>query len=351
MALAWAAATALAALPGAADDTGGVAVVARDAAGVPTALRISSELAEMGIAVRTYPPGSLEGDAGALAAIGARIGAEAVIRLGEGGGAEVWTARFGSNETVPVAPGDPEGRMLAIAASELVRARLLGGDPPPEPAAAPAPPGRAAVAPAPAAPAVAATEGVLPAPVRELPARERPTRERPARLTAGIGPAVVAAGLTMAPTMNLLVGAALVIVRPLSVELFGVTPLVRATASVEAGSMRVHTALAGGGLQLGWSPGAGRVRLYAAPGFAALFVVLDADPAAGYEAREETAVAALPLLRAGASVALSSRLRLDLAAFAGVALSELIVRMGDREAARFGRPALGGALSLEVVLW
>jgi hypothetical protein len=162
---------------------------------------------------------------------------------------------------------------------------------------------------------------------------------------------VLASGLDLAPTFNAFLAVAVFVVKPLSLELFGAAPIVPARTENGAGSMRMHTALFGGGLRLGLESGSGRIAGYAAPGFAALFLALDGDAVDGYEARSETVATAAPILRLAASIRLASRLRLGLEALAGVALSEVAVRLGGREAARVGRPILGSALCLEVVIW
>jgi hypothetical protein len=113
----------------------------------------------------------------------------------------------------------------------------------------------------------------------------------------------------------------------------------------------MHAALAGGGLRLGIESSSGRVAGFAAPGFAALILVLVGRAAEGYEARSDTVATPAPILRLGGSIRLAKRLRLGLEALAGVALSEVAVRLGGRVAARVGRPILGAALCLEVTLW
>ena len=316
-------------------------VIVRDAQGSPVASRVESELADLGIAVQTILIGDGASADAPLAAIGERTRAAAAIRIGADGAVEVWAAGESSTEAVVAkAAGESGDRLIAIAAAELVRARLLGavreaparGEP--GEATPPAPTGETA---RPAPPAIVATN-----------AAEARRRER---ITAEIGPAVLASGLDLNPTVNVFLALAVRIAKPLSIELFGATPLVPTRAEADAGTARMHTALAGGGLRLGLETRSGRLSFLAAPGIAALVLVLDGRAADGYEARSETVATAAPLLRLAASIRLAPRLRIGLDAIGGVALSEVAVRIGGRDAARVGRPILGAALCLEVILW
>jgi len=314
---------------------------------MPMAIRIASELADMGIAVQTLPPGTLDGANDPLASIGKRTNAAAIIRIGRGGVLEVWAANGAAPESMATTSRDGEDRVLAIAAAELIRARLLGDSSSPLPAAAqPSSTG---------APGTGPEKSDVAEVLREARPETRDSRTsreiRGARLTAEIGPSVLAGGFSMAPTMNIFIGAALVLAGPLALDLFGFTPFVRAATENDAGRLSVYTALAGGGLRLGWISRSSRFHLYAAPGFSAFFVILRSRAASGFEAHDAMRATAMPSFRAGAALSLSTRMRLDLGLLVGVALSEITVRMGSLDAARFGRPTLAAALNLEVVLW
>jgi hypothetical protein len=173
----------------------------------------------------------------------------------------------------------------------------------------------------------------------------------PPRLVAEVGPALLASGVDLAPTFDAFLALAVRVARPLALELFGAAPIVPARAENAAGSLRMHAALAGGGLRLGVTSRAGLLSGYAAPGVAALILVLRGRAAAGYAARSATVATAAPILRLAGSIRLAARLRLGLELIAGVALSEIALRVGGRELARAGRPILGAALCLEVILW
>jgi hypothetical protein len=334
---------------------GTVCIIVGKDDGMPMALRVASELADMGIAVQTFPPGSLDDADAPLDAIAEKISTAAIIRVGGDDRLEVWTARGTFAEAVPSASADGGDRMLAIAAAELIRARLLREAPPTGAAAQDPQASNGISAPTADVPPPPAVPGNATAarPAVALDAAPGSGRARSAgpRLTAEVGPAVLAAGVSMAPTMNVFIGAALALFGPLSVEVLGLTPLVPASTSSSAGELQVHTALVGGALRLGWAFARGRFHAYAAPGFAAMFLLFTADSVPGYDARDDTTAASVALLRLGASLSLSSRLRLDLGLFVGVALSEVLVRLDRRVAARFGRPVLAGSLNLEVVLW
>lgn len=307
-------------------------VIVRDAKGSPAAARVESELADVGLAVQTLVVGADAAAGEPLSAIGVRAQAAAAIRIGAGGEIEVWTAGDPAAEQVVAdAPNGDGERLVAIAAAELVRARLVGAAPEPVAPTAPVPP-----APVPA-PAVVAPGG--------------PVAPAPDRLTAEAGAIVLAAGLDLAPTVDVLLAVAVRIAAPLSVELFGLVPLVPAREENGTGAVRMHTALAGGGLRLGAESRTGRLAGFAAPGFAALFLVLRGSARDGYEARDETVATAAPIVRLGGSIRLAPRLKAGLEVMGGIALSEVAVRLGGSEIARVGRPILGAALFVEVTLW
>jgi hypothetical protein len=321
-------------------------IIVRDAEGAPTASRVESELADLGISVRTLVIGADAAADEPLSAIGERTGAAAAVRIRADRTIEVWAAGDPAAEAVIAnAPSGDGDRLIAIAAAELVRARMLHVPPEAAPAEPIAQPARAETttpeAEHPAAPAAAPV-------VAEAIAAPAPRR---ARITAEVGPATLASGLDLAPTFNAFFAVAIFAVKPLSVELFGAAPIVPSRAANAAGSMRMHTALAGGGLRFGIESSSGRFLGLAAPGFAALILVLDGHAADGYDARGDTIATAAPLLRLAGSVRLAARVRLGLDAIAGVALSEVAVRIGGRRIASVGRPILGAALCVEVILW
>jgi hypothetical protein len=321
-----------------------IVVIVRDAEDAPIASRVESELADLGISVKTLFVGNDVAADEPLSAIGSRTSAAAAIRIRADRTIEVWAAGDPSTEPVVAKASSGDGdRLIAIAAAELVRARLLGVEPeaaPPKAVEPTAPEADAGAAPAP-----------VPTPAPVVVEADAGPVSRHSRLTAEVGPAVLASGLNLAPTVNVFLSVAVLLVKPLSIELFGATPLVPARTESSAGSMRMHTALAGGGLRLGMESRSGLFAFLAAPGLAALVLVLDGRAADGYEARSRTVATAAPMLRLAASIRLASRLRLGLDALVGVALSEVAVRIGGREAARVGRPILGAALCLEVTLW
>jgi hypothetical protein len=126
------------------------------------------------------------------------------------------------------------------------------------------------------------------------------------------------------------------------------SPVVPARLVRPEGTVELYTAFyrLGGVLEVTGKNAPVSLRLTAAAGLGRLQLRGQASP--GYVSAIESRFVACPSLGVTARFALASHLRLFVDATGSTAFPKTVLRLAGREAADFGRPALGAALGLEL---
>jgi hypothetical protein len=301
------------------------------------ARRIGAELEALEISARLVPTEAGEPTAD-LERLAAGAGVDAALRAEAASGrVEVWAGDPSSEQVVyrnvvMSIEGEGAEEEVALGAVELLRASLLE---------------------------VSAASARAPADEPSTPARREPESTQPPAeeaepggvLTLELGPAVTGVSLGTAPTVNVFIGVHLRAISLLGVEVLGVTPMVPATIEEQAGEVKVHFGLAGGGLRLSFSDPQGRWLPCASLGVAAAFFQLTSRTDRPFVGHDELVVAPAPYGRVGLAFEVHERVRVRADLLVGWTLPGTVLRIAEREVATLGTPLLAGALGVEVVLF
>lgn len=290
----------------------------------PTVVRLRRELTLIGAEVETAPG---EGDRPDPEALSRTRQAAAVVVVESPRAARVWAG--GAEVRVDEASGD--SRLLVLRAVEILRDRLF-----PDPAAPVAP-----IAPAaPPAPAARRAEPTVAAPA--------PPPPRRGRVSAFLGPALLASPGGLSATPHVLLGARWSPADRLELELVSLLPTTAANVTAAEGSVDVREGAVAAGVGARLTPAASAFFLTAAAGAGALISAYAGDARAPYRSASGARGSLLPYahLAAGYRVTAAVAVRSDL--IAGFALPQPMVSIDGRRAASFGEPALAFALALEV---
>ncbi|WP_437806870.1 hypothetical protein [Sorangium sp. So ce1078] len=327
----------------------------------PIMARVYAELATLGFTVVVVRGGADPPSHGPIETSAREAGAAAVIRGTEApGGVDVSIADDATGRSVQRTVMADDPATVAIRAVELLRASLLEvRSPPPSLGEVGADPeARADVdaqrpPPARPAPVVAArlrADGASRAPPSP-PSRQGTTRRAPTTFGVGAAPAVLwSAGGLPASAMLDVSGYAMIWSR-LGLSTFVQIPLASVSREGREGTRRVRVALAALGVRapLGptdavWLPSVGA-------GLAAAWLHVEGEGRSpGYVGTSKDAFALAPYLRAGLSFVPVPHLRISEHLLAGIAEPRIVIDAAGRTAETWGRPFLGVAFGVEVVL-
>lgn len=274
--------------------------------------RLDAELATLGFTVKPVDGAEPGTDLGEIARAN---GAVAALRVDPGDAVELWVEGRapGDPPVRETIPADPRRRgVAAVLALEALRAHLLQ------------------VQPGPANEPPRTSEPPPPSPPSPVPSARR-------WLWLQLAAGVDASPGGIAPAPELLFALRLEPRPWLSLGAFGaVTPLAARLDAPEGGAL-LRRAIVGAGIDLQKEFSRTTLAIGAGGALVLLFVE-GTSPAAGYRARDAFTVTAGPLLRASASTALASsvRVRADLAA--GATFPRTTITFADREGATWGRP-------------
>jgi len=274
-----------------------------------------------------------------LGQIAAQQSATAVVRFSKTRGAiELWVAgAAGPSEETIVTPGEaPSDPVLALRATEALRARGLHFGP--EPRAAE--PSRSEPAP----------PNPRPEPKRPQVPRERASSIRsPRALSLELGPAIAVSPGGVGALVLGGASARAELTTAVGVSASAWLPLASATVRGVEGSAEWTSSLFGGSLDVSLAS-AGPWVVRAAGGVFVVSTRMTGAPASGFDGRTDSVVAALPFVRTTLRAALGEHFGVWLSGSAGVAFPEVRMSFGERQAARFGRPLLLASLGLDARL-
>jgi hypothetical protein len=266
--------------------------------------------------------------------------ATAAIRVDEASGEiELFIARAGTSdgtsETLASPGGGGDDRVLALRATEALRARGLNLDRPRDRAE----PGaldlhRAAETPAPERPAANG--------------HDEPPSER--RLWIETAAAGLASPGGVGPSMGGWAALRVDLGRLASLSLLGLVPLTQPRVDGAEGTARIRTFLIGAAVDLRMTRPSWEVR--GGAGLARSVTAMTGDTAqAGYGNFDDTAASFSPFARSSLHVAISERLYACAGMMVGVTAPRVVIRFGDRDAATWGRPWVLGTLGLELLVF
>ncbi len=280
-----------------------------------------------------------------LAALAQRFGARAAVRVDRAHETvEIWVDQQEGavSETLRASGERLDDRVLALRTTEALRARglefIASASPQQDHVAA-----REPTAPEP-------DEGESPAALSTDPEASGPQlvpERSPERIGLALGP-----GLMLSPGG---VGASAVVLASMrtplpaafDVSLFGLLPLSSGMPSGAEGTARVRPWLMGGALEWTfWRRPVWDSRVGVA--LAGARVSMLGEGSEGFRGVHDRVWAGVPLALYHLGAHLRRALRVELAAWVGASFPEIKVYFGEREAAHWGRPVVGGALTIEL---
>lgn len=273
-----------------------------------------------------------------LALLAEQQSATAAIRVNVARGEiEVWVSLpSGAVEEVLTTPGErPPDHVLAVRATETLRARGLNLDP---------------VAASDRSKARLPERGSVP--VAEPPAAsnaEKPREAGARSVWLELAPAAAVSQGGLGPTLQGFAGVRLELLPAWSASAFGLVPLASQTVEGEEGSAEVSLAFAGGALDVAWLRAA-RWEIGSGAGLGATFITMNGKPRPGFVGSRETITAATPFVRACVRAKLGAGWSLSGGLLGGATFPAVSIHFETREVATWGRPFAVATLGLEVPL-
>jgi hypothetical protein len=302
-----------------------------------------------------------------LAELAASQGAAAALRVHpDQAQIELWVAQpvgssEGTFEMLDVPGSRPDDRVLALRATEALRARGLRLDPVIEaaPAAAVQPEPQAQAAAEPAPPQPAPTKP-LPVPVASEPASDGPVTASfespsfqqpepiPPRLALELAPALALSSGGLGPALDGFVAVRWRFAAALSISGFALAPIFSERLEEPEGSARISTFIFGGAADV--HVGGARWELRIGPGLGGVVSLMDGAASAPFKGVHQTVTAAAPLGHAAVRLALGHGWGLSVGALAGLTFPALSIVFAQRVAAHWGRPFAVFTLGIEAPL-
>jgi hypothetical protein len=277
-----------------------------------------------------------------LGRLARKAGASAAVRLDPTRSVvELWILQPAGDieETIGTAGERSSSSVLALGATEALRARGLFQRREPEPARAereerPAPVSKPTLDARPERSALVAPKAKV-------------GRDLPARLWLELAPAAMLSPGGLGPLFEALVGVRVELAGRWSLGALGLLPLTSQDVSGVEGSARVSTFLLAGVAEVTLFRES-IADLSAGIGVGATLSAMQGLPEPGYRAEDTNVAAAVGFTRISLGVRLARRWRLSARALLGSSLPQVSIRFEDREVATWGRPFLVASLGLEV---
>jgi hypothetical protein len=315
----------------------------------PMVIRVRDELAVLGYDVRIEIGAPAAGD---LPSAAHRTGAVAVARIEAAPPAiELWVD---AGQVAPAAetlrePRDPG--LLALRAVELLRAHLLPVPPSIEPTASVVPYTPPTAEPAPPASAQpSAAPSVEPAPPPPPPRDVTAPAARPARgpFALLVAPSILLSPGGVPAAFHVKLGAEWDPIPRVGVELMGFVPTAASTVTSDQGSVDLRVVDLGGGIRGTLTDPESNFALALGLGLQAMLLMFDGHAMSPLVAQSGSRWAASPYAGASTGYRFHQRLAVRLDVVASMVRPEPVVRIGGRDAASFGQPAVFSSIGLEV---